>query len=391
MAERVYLHVGLPKTGTTYLQSVLWANRRALRDQGLTLPGRSRRQHMWASVVVREHHRLELSSERVQTSWEELVADVDRAEGTALISHEFFGGATPEQAGAALAAFAEGTEAHVVLTARDVLTIVTSYWQEYVKHGFDVPLDEFPPTDPDVVNEWSWPTIDLEAVLSSWGAHLPPERVHVLVLPPAGSPPERLLSDFTGLLGVDPTGFVTERARENGSLGLAEAELMRQVSPQLEGFGLALDRGVWLRGYLAHGKLVPRGTERFLPSEARVVELRERAEKGVAYVEGAGFDVVGGTGELQRLLVPDPLPARRRPQDVADREMLEAATATIAAMMNDLRTFRRQNTELKRAAVVPPPPPVRATPPPPRRRPLVRGRIRLRERLGILPRPDRAP
>ena len=39
MAERVYLHVGLPKTATTYLQTILWANREVLEEQGVRLPG----------------------------------------------------------------------------------------------------------------------------------------------------------------------------------------------------------------------------------------------------------------------------------------------------------------------------------------------------------------
>ena len=30
MAARVFLHIGLPKTGTTYLQSVLWGSKAAL-------------------------------------------------------------------------------------------------------------------------------------------------------------------------------------------------------------------------------------------------------------------------------------------------------------------------------------------------------------------------
>ena len=55
MAERVYLHVGLPKTATTYLQTILWANREVLEEQGVRLPGDSRRAHLWASRVIREH------------------------------------------------------------------------------------------------------------------------------------------------------------------------------------------------------------------------------------------------------------------------------------------------------------------------------------------------
>ena len=53
MARRVILHVGLPKTGTTYLQSIAWANKDVLREQGVLLPGFGPRQHLWASGVVR--------------------------------------------------------------------------------------------------------------------------------------------------------------------------------------------------------------------------------------------------------------------------------------------------------------------------------------------------
>ena len=38
MSTRVLLHVGTPKTGTSYLQEVLFHNREALLEQGMVLP-----------------------------------------------------------------------------------------------------------------------------------------------------------------------------------------------------------------------------------------------------------------------------------------------------------------------------------------------------------------
>jgi len=35
----VYLHIGEPKTGTSYLQNSLWSNRAGLAAQGVVLPG----------------------------------------------------------------------------------------------------------------------------------------------------------------------------------------------------------------------------------------------------------------------------------------------------------------------------------------------------------------
>jgi hypothetical protein len=376
LADKVFLHVGLPKTGTTYLQSILWGNKGRLRDQGILLPGRSSRHHMWGTLTVRDHPGLENRPEEVAEAWPAIVEQANEGPGTTLISHEFFGGATLEQAGAAIAAFGDA-EVHVLVTARDVLTVVTSYWQEYVKHGFVTPLDEFP-AESEPWDEWGWSTLDIASVLDRWGAHVPAANVHVLVLPEPDAPRETLWLRFAEVVGIDPEGFVTERARENNSLGLVEAELLRRISPELRGFGSALDRGVWIRSYLAHGKLVPRRGERFLPCDKRVEELRELADRSVAELAAKGYDVVG---DAERLRVPPELPQLRHPDDVTEAELLQCATETAALLMSDLRDFRRENTELKReAAAAPPPPP----PAPPAPSGLVRGRARLGRVLGRL-------
>ena len=59
MASQVFLHIGLPKTGTTYLQSVLWGSqgRRSPRD-GFLLPGRGHREHLWAALELQERPNL---------------------------------------------------------------------------------------------------------------------------------------------------------------------------------------------------------------------------------------------------------------------------------------------------------------------------------------------
>ena len=35
----IYLHIGAPKTGTTYLQDMLWANKDVLERAGVLVPG----------------------------------------------------------------------------------------------------------------------------------------------------------------------------------------------------------------------------------------------------------------------------------------------------------------------------------------------------------------
>ncbi len=376
MAQKVFLHLGLPKTGTTYLQSVLWANQALLREQGVLLPGNGARQHMQATLVVREHPGLPNRAPEARESWSRLLAEIEEWPGTALISHEFFGAASSAQAGRALADLG-ASEVHLIVTARDVLTVLTSYWQEFVKHGFLSGLDDFPPAH-ETNDEWCWETIDLRSVVERWGSHLDPSRVHVLVLPDPGAPREALLHQFCALVGIDPEPLDTDRAREYHSLGVVEAELLRRTSPHLIDFTPARDRGVWIRSYLAQGKLVPRNGERFLPSPQYVGELRERARDCVDYLRESGVDVIG---DLDRLLVPDVLPDLRHPSSVSDTELLDSAILTIAELMVDVRSLRERNTALLAQAeeqarqLAPPAPPVSL----PRR--LVRG-VR-RRLLGV--------
>ena len=343
MARRVFFHVGLPKTGTTYLQTIMWDNRDELRRQGVLLPGFGSRQHLWASGVVREDPRLDRRGPDAEHAWAELTRQVNEWPDTAVISHEFFAGASEQQAARAMADLA-GAEVHVVLTARDMLSLVTARWQEMVKNGSTVAIDDYPADDSTSPHdEWGWASMDTGEVLRRWGATLPPQRVHVLTLPKPGAPKETLWLRFAALVGIDPAAVDVSGSQQNESLGVVEVELLRRVNADLTGFGSAFDRGVWIRGYLAQGKLVPRKGEKFWPSPARVEALRARGERAVERIAAAGYDVIG---DVEDLRTPAALPERRHPSSVSEAEMLAAATSTIAEMMTDVRRLTRQ----KRAA-----------------------------------------
>ena len=53
-SSRVFLHIGEPKTGTTFLQDVMWDNRSWLSSRGILLPGFSHQDHSRASRDLRE-------------------------------------------------------------------------------------------------------------------------------------------------------------------------------------------------------------------------------------------------------------------------------------------------------------------------------------------------
>ncbi|NUR08771.1 MAG: hypothetical protein HOQ45_17415 [Nocardioidaceae bacterium] len=356
MARTVFFHVGLPKTGTTYLQTLLWANKAELGRQGVLLPGPSVREHLWASGAVREDPRLERRTPAAPGAWDRVVEEVNAWPGTALVSHEFFAAASADQVKRAIGRL-DGADVHVVVTARDTVSLVTARWQEYVKNGSTVPVDGYPTSeDTSPENEWDWGTLDLADVLDRWGATLPADHVHVVTLPKPTEPRDTLWLRFAGLVGVDASRCDTSTSTQNESLGVVEVELLRRVNADLVGFSSALDRGNWIRGYLAQGKLVPRKGEKFWPSPERLSALQERNERIVDRVQERGYDVLG---DLDDLRVAGTLPERRHPDSVTDAELLAAATATIAEMMTDVRRLTRENRAL-RSSVVPPAPTLRA-------------------------------
>ena len=334
MARRVYLHVGLPKTGTTYLQSICWANRDLLREQGVLLPGFGPRQHLWATGVVRQEPNLDRRAADAKHAWAALSGEVANWPDTGLISHEFFAGASERQVARALVDL-DPAEVHVVVTAREMVSLVTARWQEFVKNGATTPIDDYPLSeDSDPHDEWGWATMDVGDVVRRWGATLPPEQVHVLTLPKPSEPRDALWQRFAGLVGIDPDSCDVSVSQANESLGVVEVELLRRVNAGLSGFRSPLNRGVWIRGYLAQGKLVPRGGERFWPSAERITELRERGERAVTELLGSGCDILGDIDDLR---TPADVSARRHPSTVTDTEMLDVATSTIGQMLGDVR------------------------------------------------------
>ena len=334
MARRVLLHLGLPKTGTSYLQTIVWAHRPELRAAGLLVPGRERRDHLWASLVVRDDPRVGRRNPLAPEAWSVLLAETRDWDGDVLVSHEFFCAASAEQAARVVEDLAPA-EVHLVLTAREPLGLFTSSWQESLKNKGTVPIEDYGRGESDdPLQVWDWRALDLGLVLDRWARDLPPERVHVVPVAAYGAPPDQLWRSFCSVLGVDPA-VVGEAGRfPNASMGVVEAETLRRLNGRLAGFDSAFDRGVWIRTFLADERLVPRDGERFWPGPDQVEDCRRRGEAAVALVRERGYDVVG---DLDSLRVPAELPERRHPSSVTDAEVAEVALDLAARLMSDLK------------------------------------------------------
>jgi hypothetical protein len=329
MARRAFLHVGTAKSGTSYLQDLWWRQREQLCERGLLLPGSGRRDHFAAAAVVKGMTDVVRTlGARELDAWQRLVDETRDWAGDVLISNEHFSDSPPEAVAAALADLASAAdEVHVVLTARDLGRVLPSAWQQRVKMGARQPYRRFLATvrrGEDGQKFWRYQ--DVPAILARWSPGLPPERVHLVVVPPSGAARDELWRRTAGVLGADVTGLDTEARRANDSLSLVEAELLRRVNervPRPER-SPALTRHV--KGTFVPEALVGSAAgESFVVPERHVAWIRERSEQVVADLRASAYDVVG---DLVDLMPADPR-AGRTPDQATDDELLAAARVVL--------------------------------------------------------------
>ena len=282
--------------------------------------------------------------EHQRNAWDRLRADIAEWPGSALISHEFFAAASAEQAARIVADLAPA-EVHLVLTGREPLGLFTASWQESIKNRDTTLMADYSRMSPRRRTAvWNWRTLDIRLVLERWSPAFPPERVHVLPLPGEDAPRREIWDRFAGLIGVDPDSVDLTQSFPNASMGVVEAETLRRINRHLGDFESAIDRGTYIRTFLADERLVPRKGDPFWPDEERIAEIRERGRSAVDYIAAQGFDVIG---DLDSLLVPDQLPPRRLPESVTDAEVAEVAVELAARLLHDVRDLRHQRRALR--------------------------------------------
>ncbi|WP_121253800.1 hypothetical protein [Nocardioides ferulae] len=232
-SRQVFLHVGMPKTGTTFVQSVLHASRDQLHAQGVALLPQTRQEHFWVGLDVRGVVHPEHDPPRAQTALERFrrsltVVDTPRV----LFSDELVGGAGDESIGRFVQACGDA-EVHVIVTVRSLSRLLPSAWQQRVQDASPQTFDDFLAkvrAGEGWVGERFRANNDVRDIIARWSQHVPLERIHVVTMPGAGQDPRSLLQRFCDVVGVDPEGFDEGDAVRNPSLGRVQAELLRAVN-----------------------------------------------------------------------------------------------------------------------------------------------------------------
>lgn len=315
--KRVLLHVGTPKTGTSYLQDVLFKNRDLLVEHGIHYPADRFDDHFLAALDLMrmpwgglEHEaigRWDALAERVRAILDEPTPEgAEPRDTTVIISHEILATASRSQAGRALASLGHGagTEIHLILSVRDLVRQIPAEWQENIKHRSSLKYERFleliqDPERDSRIGSWFWGVQEIPDILYRWGADLPPEHIHLVTVPPSGSPRELLWDRFSEAFGLDGVNLEREGERANPSLGVPETYLIRKINKTAVDVVAPADYRPLVRELLAHRTLSQRTDSPRLALPPLVHDWVHELE--ISYVEeikARGYHVIGDLADL---------------------------------------------------------------------------------------------
>lgn len=329
MAERVVLHVGTMKSGTTYLQGILFANKEKLAAQGVTVPMARQRQQLFAvRDLIGED---EGSLGRVVGRWQELVTEVSRAPAVAVVSVERLGVVRRDKAEQAVADLGrDGARVEVVITARDLNRSLGSLWQETLQNGRSWTWPEYlagasadrPGTrrkrEKEEDRHHFWTQMNLVRMSRRWAEVVGADNVRVVTVPPPGAAPGLLLERFATAVGFDPAGLV-EGPSDNSGCGVASLEVLRRLNAALDQRGLPFPIGVQARKHvLAKEILGPRRAAEGKVAHPLVGWVPAEVKRVTRKLRKRGITVVGDVADLAPIEMSGADPTRVREEDVLD-------------------------------------------------------------------------
>ncbi|PVG81876.1 hypothetical protein DDE18_14235 [Nocardioides gansuensis] len=347
----VFLHIGLPKTGTTSIQSAIDASADTLAKHGILVPGGSHRVQRTAAYDLLGQRIVGGDSRSTPGSFQALMAEIGAFEGDrAIVSDEDLGSAWPRQVRRVVRALS-GCDVHVILALRDLARTLPSAWQQSVVMGGTTPWREWvagvrSPDEGSLRAGISFTRRqDALHVLDVWGACVPPERIRIVTVPPPGSPPEELLRRFAEAACIPAELWPTDLPTRNDSLGAAEVELLRRINSELTTSITQAQHRYVVESGLRPGWRVPGSRPLRLPAED-AEWVRARSEATIAELRARGYPVIGDLDDLRPRM---PQHDGRRLDDVTEHELLEAAEVALTALATSHgQLFRRHRRLLQK-------------------------------------------
>jgi len=332
--DRVLLHVGVHKTGSTALQAALADARPELKPLGVIYPGSANAHHNAARAVAERTFGFGDQAQLPQPrQWRQLCRSIRRHRGRAIVSSEFFGQMAPKNIAKVVDGLG-GTRVHVLIVVRPLTELLPSSWQQYLKGGLKVGYGEWlqailgPGHSPYTPGFWS--RANFSRIIRQWTSVVPPERITAVIL----DPDDRQLVDRTVAELVDvPAGVISrnyEGGPSNRSLTAPEAELLRQVNLLAAGsIGWKAYSGNIRRGavrIIVENRQPPADEPRINTPQWALDEALKRQRKDLNRLRRSGVDLRGPTRRmLEARTGADPVEVTEFPADLAAMGVASAA------------------------------------------------------------------
>ena len=371
VGARVLLHVGLQKSGTTYLQHAFAGRAAELARAGLTYPVETPRaevpnhQPAFYGLVPDEFSWVDARQVNHTRSWSWLSRELRDSDGPVLLSAEAL--STIRSSGVARVVAGLGGQVRVLVTARRLDRLLASSWQQSVRNGRGMGFEDYLEVmrqhraqllaDPaDDQPDLSWRAFSVAALARRWAVAAGVESVTVVVN--SGRPADLLWSRMLEALdlpaGAEIPPVPVAEGQTNEGLRWAETDILAALNRALSGprwdqsQARAVRQAVIRSGFSERAN---RGPVVTLPATWSD-EVAGWAEDEIREVEALGCRVVGPLDDLRPAVGTG---GRDSVVDLTAADYSDAAAAALlglAAQQPDARagTLRRALGSVRRAA-----------------------------------------
>ncbi|MEV4007245.1 hypothetical protein [Actinomadura sp. NPDC049753] len=363
MATRIILHIGVQKSGTTFLQQVLQANADALVKAGVRYPvspdwARGKRtvaNHEWASYGLLGAEFPWVSHDRASeeaASWQTLLDDVKSRPGTVLLSAEALSVIRTSAIHRLFDALG-ADDIEVVITARSLGSALPSLWQQHIRNGRTVSFETYltglaaerEKGRDHIETDRSahlWRAFDLGGLARRW-SDAGAARLSIITTP--GTPPHLLWQRFAEAIGLpafaEPPTMPADRAHTG--LTAPETLILASMNAAIRQTSWSGQKADWIRqAVTARFQARPqRGNKIVTPPEWRE-RLAEWSEEDLVALQATPAQIVGDIEDLRYAPSAEATPPPT-PEEIA-RAGAEAALALAAVALQETliqRNIRR--------------------------------------------------
>ncbi len=271
MADRVIIHAGFHKSGTTALQHAFDLNKKTLKEHRVIYPLNAGRAHHRAAWGLTERvwgWRNNGGKQVRMRAWDALIRQIKQAPGTVLISSEFFTEAKEHHIAKARKDLGK-LPVILVFTVRPFAKILASSYQQFLKYGIKMRFEPwlekvFTEKSESKVTPTFWDRVQVDEVVGRWAKHFGSENVIVVLADE--SKPEFIFEEFAKILGVPSEVLPIPEIGGNRSMTLEETELLYLINNIYDRSG----------GWEQYRALVRDGYVRFLADHTQADPKAER-------------------------------------------------------------------------------------------------------------------